>query len=144
MLACFREVLGVCDISNSHLVWQFYVAYYYATTCPFTRVSYSTGTGVVMFSCYGNSIYWRHLDQQLFCLSCWAVLMPLCISSVMVSKTKLSYMCGTTTAEVNLSSQLFLELLPLFTGISNLLSFPYSLKVSRKYKHIKIIVILGA
>ena len=61
----------------------------------------------------------------------------LCISSVMVSGTKLRYKCDTTTAEVNFSSLLFLELLlPLFTRISQLLSFPYSLKVSRKCKHI--------
>ena len=59
-----------------------------------------------------------HLDQQLFCLSCWVVFdASLCISSVMVSGTKLKYMCGTTTAEADLSSQLFLELMPLFPGI---------------------------
>ena len=41
-------------------------------------------------------------------------------------------MCGAIIEEVNLSSQLFVELLPLFTGILKLLSFPYGLK----YKHI--------
>ena len=33
----------------------------------------------------------------------------------------------------NLSSQLCLKILTLFTGISKLLSFPYSLKISRKW-----------
>ena len=41
----------------------------------------------------------------------------LCISSVMVSGTKLKYMCGTTTAEVSLSSQLFVELLPIYRDL---------------------------
>ena len=31
-------------------------------------------------------------------------------------------MCGATTADVDLSSQLFVELLPVFTGISKLLN----------------------
>ena len=50
----------------------------------------------------------------------------------LVSGTKLRYMSGATTADVDLSSQLFVELLPVFTGISKLLSLPYGLKVSRK------------
>ena len=71
------------------------------------------------------------MDQQLFCFCCRVVLMPLCVFPQLWFQEQSWYkvdMCGTTTAEVKLSPQLFVELLPLFTGISKMLSFPYNLK----------------
>ena len=81
------SVLNTFNLLAIATVWQHTLIDLYqtpdllrhVTTCPFTRVSYSTGTGILMFSCYGNSIYWSHLDQQLFCLLCWVVLTPLCV-----------------------------------------------------------------